>query len=193
MNFYLLVILIIITIYIYCYFIFPSSVIILQTTIKDFDFNLLNNRQPIVITDFLKEKNKLIDSWFNYNYIVNDNNNRDDNDNDDNDNDNDNDDNDNDNDNNDNNNRNDNDNDEWIHNKYKYVFISANKDTEIIIYKASIYSNIPDENERIIAVKLQKNQSLILPFKWKYYINNYKDINTWGIHDLITFSVGLFF
>ena len=185
MNFYLLVILIIITIYIYCYFIFPSSVIILQTTIKDFDFNLLNNRQPIVITDFLKEKNKLIDSWFNYNYIVNDNNNRDDNDNDDNDNDNDN---------NDNNNRNDNDNDndEWIHNKYKYVFISAKKDTEIIIYKASIYSNIPDENERIIAVKLQKNQSLILPFKWKYYINN-KDINTWKIHDLITFCVGLLF
>ena len=175
MNFYLLVILIIITIYIYCYFIFPSSVIILQTTIKDFDFNLLNNRQPIVITDILKEQNKLIESWFNYNYIVKGNYN-DSNDNDDNQ------------DNND-----EKEDDEWIHNKYKYVFISANKDTEIIIYKASIYSNIPDENERIIAVKLQKNQSLILPFKWKYYINNYKDINTWGIHDLITFSVGLFF
>ena len=145
---------------------------ILDKINKEF-ISFLDNKERL--KTFLKEQNKLIESWFNYNYIVKGNYN-DSNDNDDNQ------------DNND-----EKEDDEWIHNKYKYVFISANKDTEIIIYKASIYSNIPDENERIIAVKLQKNQSLILPFKWKYYINNYKDINTWGIHDLITFSVGLFF
>lgn len=171
MNFYLLIFLIIIVVYIYCYFIFPSSILILQTNISDFNFSLLNNRQPIVITDFLNEKEKLIDSWFNYNYKIKIKNNHDDN-NDYND--------------------NDNDNNDWIHNKYKYVFINANKDTEIIINKASIYSNIPDENDRIIAIKLQKNQSLIVPFKWKYYINN-NDVEIWGIHDLITFCVGLLF
>ena len=80
---------------------------------------------------------------------------------------------------------------QWIYNKYKYLFINANIDTEIIIYKASISSKIPTENDSIIAIKLKKDQSLILPYRWKYFHNN--DINIWGIHDLITFFVSLVF
>jgi len=156
-----IIIIIIILIYIYCYFI-PPFIQILQTTIKDFNFPILYTRQPIVIEDCIQEKDELIYSWFNYNFIKFIDNN-------------------------------DNEEPQWNHNNYKYLFINATIDTEVIIYKASIYSKIPDENDRIIAIKLKKDQSLILPYKWKYFINNKKDIRLWGINDLITFFVSFVF
>lgn len=162
MNFNLTYIfIIIIVIYIYCYFIFPSTVQILQTTIKDFNFPLLYMRQPIVISDYLQDKETLINSWFNYNFI-----------------------------------RKIDDYDysnQWLHNKNKYLFINANEDTEIIIYKASFSFIIPEEHDRIIAIKLEKNQSLIVPYKWKYYIKKMDDIDLWVINDPITFFLGLVF
>ena len=88
------------------------------------------------------------------------------------------------------NSNNENENNDWIHNNYKYLFINAYKDTEVIIYKAEITKINPKAEDNIIIIKLQKNQSLILPFKWKYYSNN---INKWGIDDLITFSFGPLF
>mgnify|MGYP003339742823 CR=1 FL=1 len=70
MKFNLLIIIaVVIIIYISCYFIFPPSVQILQTTISDFTFTTLHTRQPIVITDYLQEKRELIDTWFKYNSI----------------------------------------------------------------------------------------------------------------------------
>ena len=88
------------------------------------------------------------------------------------------------------NSNNENENNDWIHNNYKYLFINAYKDTEVIIYKAEITKINPKAEDNIIIIKLQKNQSLILPFKWKYYSNN---INKYGIDDLITFSFGRLF
>jgi hypothetical protein len=87
-------------------------------------------------------------------------------------------------------NSNNDENNDWIHNNYKYLFINAYKDTEVIIYKAEITKINPKAEDNIIIIKLQKNQSLILPFKWKYYSSN---INKWGIDDLITFSFGRVF
>lgn len=78
--------------------------------------------------------------------------------------------------------------DNWNHNKNKYFFINASKDTEIIIYKATFFSYIPNENDKIIAIKLQKSQSLIIPYRWNYYLNP-NDVNIWGINDLITSSL----
>lgn len=160
MNFYLIVFIIAIIIYIYCYFIFPTSILILQTTIKDFNFSLLNSRQPIVISDYLYDKEKLIYSWFNYNFIslLEDYNYND-----------------------------------WKQNNNKYLFINANNNTEIIIHKASFTFTIPDENDKIIAIKLEKDQSLIIPYKWKYFINNKNDVIIWSIDDYITSFLGLFF
>jgi len=82
----------------------------------------------------------------------------------------------------------------WIHNPYKYLFINPNVDKEIIIYKASNNNQPPTEDEQIIAIKLKKNQSLIIPFKWKCYINesNMESIDIYGIHDYITFLLSLF-
>jgi hypothetical protein len=162
MNLILIIIIILILIYISCYFIFPPSTQILQTTVNDFTFPILYTRQPIVIDDYIQEKEDLIYSWFNYNFIKKLD-------------------------------TNDNDEPEWKHNNYKYLFMNANADTEVIIYKASISSKIPDENDRIIAIKLKKDQSLIIPYKWKYFINKNEDVSLWGMNDLITFFVSFVF
>jgi hypothetical protein len=163
MKLLIIILLIIVLIYTYCYYIFPKEISILQTDLTNFNFNLLSARQPIVISDFIQDPSEVIKSWFNYNIINPDNNND---------------------------NNNNNDNDDWKHNNYKYLFINANEDTEVIIYKAEITKINPKPEDNIIIIKLQKNQSLILPFKWKYYSNN---INKWGIDDLITFSFGRLF
>lgn len=165
-NYIFIIITIIIFIYICCYFIFPPSVQILQTTISDFNFPLLYTRQPIVIYDCVKEKEELIDTWFKYNSIYKINNHE---------------------------SNENNENQEWIYNRYKYLFISANIDTEVIIYKASIYSVPPKETDSIIAIKLQKDQSLILPYRWKYFVEKNTDIDVWGINDIITSFVSLVF
>jgi hypothetical protein len=157
---------IIIIIYTICYYIFPKEVSIFQSDIEKFDINILSSRQPIVISDYIQNPEEVINSWFKYNIINFDNNNYN-NDND--------------------NNNNDND---WKHNNHKYLFINAVKDTEIIIYKAQITKINPTPEDKIIIIKLKQNQSLILPFKWKYYGNN---INIWNIDDIITFSFGRFF
>lgn len=86
-----------------------------------------------------------------------------------------------------------NNNHEWIHNKYKFLFISANDNIEVIISKASIYPTIPKETDSIIVIKLQKDQSLILPYRWKYFIEDNNKINVWGINDLITSCVSFVF
>jgi hypothetical protein len=152
---------IIIIIYTICYYIFPKEVSILQTDIENFDINILSSRQPIVISDYIQNPEQVINSWFKYNIINFDNNHND--------------------------NNNDND---WKHNNHKYLFINAVKDTEIIIYKAQITKINPTPEDKIIIIKLKQNQSLILPFKWKYYGNN---INIWNIDDIITFSFGRLF
>jgi hypothetical protein len=76
---------------------------------------------------------------------------------------------------------------DWMQNRHKYLFINALEDTEIIIYKAEIKKTNPNPDDKIIAIKLKKYQSLILPFKWKFFGINF---NKWAIDDLITFSLG---
>lgn len=155
-----IIIISIIVIYTFCYYIFPNEISILQTNIDTFDFSLLSKRQPIVISNYIYEPIKVIDSWFKYNFIkkiiIN------------------------------------NEYNDWIHNNYKYLYINATDNIEIIIYKAQIQKQNPNSTDKIIIIKLEKNQSLILPFKWKYYIDN-NNYELWGIDDLITFSFGKFF
>ena len=55
--------------YVYCYFIYPTNVSILQTTLKEFDFHLLLKRQPLVIEDCIKDVIHVIRSWFSPNII----------------------------------------------------------------------------------------------------------------------------
>ena len=67
MIFYVIILCIIF--YVYCYFVFPNNVSILQTSLQEFDFNLLLKRQPLVIEDCIKDVISVINSWFSPNII----------------------------------------------------------------------------------------------------------------------------
>ena len=69
MSYILLAIIFIICAYIYCYFIFPTYISIIQTTLQYFDFNMLLKRQPMVIEDKLKDVLTVLDAWFSPNII----------------------------------------------------------------------------------------------------------------------------
>lgn len=158
-NIYIIIFIIIILLYIYCYFIYPSSIIILQSTLNNFDFNLLLQRQPLVIGDKIIDIDKIINLWFSPNIInydiknININN--------------------------------------WNKNNHKYLFIYSLDNIEILLYQAGqkFINDIPDEKEPILAIKLKKNQSLIIPFKWYYNIKNNNNIKVIGIHDYITYII----
>lgn len=159
MNIYLIVLLVLFILYIYCYFVFSSVITILQTNVNDFKFDLLYQKQPIVINDKIKNINNILDIWFKQNIIDNNINI---------------------------------DNNSWITNKYKYLYIYTLYDTEILLSKPNINNKIPDEKEKIINIKLKEFQSLIIPFKWKYFIDNKNNINLYGIHDYITYFLAFF-
>jgi len=156
MNSYLIIFIIIILIYISFYFIYPKSITILQTTLNDFDFNLLLQKQPLVIGDKIKNIDDIIKLWFTPNIIESYNlvdiNNK------------------------------------WNKNNFKYLFIYSINDTEILLYQAGqqFINNIPNEKEPILAIKLKKYQSLIIPFKWHFQVQKNTDIEIIGIHDYIT-------
>jgi hypothetical protein len=157
MKLIIIIISIIILFYAFCYYLFPTEISILQTNVNEFNFNNLTKRQPIVISDFIQDPEKIIECWFKFNFKSK---------------------------------LETTASDDWIHNNYKYLFINAIEDTEVIIHNAKRTKENPSSDEKIIAIKLQKNQSLILPFKWKYYGNN---LDIWGIDDIITASFGKFF
>lgn len=156
MNYYYLSS-ILLAIYCFCYFIFPTTIIILQTTLYDFSFNLLYQRQPLIIEDKIVNIDEIIDLWFFQNLIYPNltfNNGK------------------------------------WIHNNYKYLFITTEKKTEILLSKATIKKIDPTNSDNIIAIQLYENQSLIIPYKWKFLFND--NIKIYGIHDYITRLLSIF-
>lgn len=158
MKIYFYIFLLIFILYSLCYFIYPTSIIILQTTLNEFNFNLLLQKQPLVIGDKIINIDDLINTWFSPNII----------------------------------NKNyHNNTHKWEINKYKYLFLYTEIDTEILLSKAGtkLINGFPNENkETILAIKLYKNQGLIIPFRWCYYIDN-NNIIKYGIHDYITYVI----
>ncbi len=78
----------------------------------------------------------------------------------------------------------------WIENKYKYLYINNNSNEDIL----EIFINNNKNNEDILAIKLYPNQSLIMPFKWNYYIPSSSPTpNIIGIHDYITYFLAFLF
>ena len=48
---------------------------------------------------------------------------------------------------------------------------------------------MPDASAEISTIKLN-NMALIIPFKWYYHISA-KDVELYGIHDYITYMIGM--
>ena len=85
-------------------------------------------------------------------------------------------------------------NEQWNRNNFKYVIIIPITDTNIFISKPKkIKYEIPNKDEILIDVKLKKNNSILLPFKWYYSLNNIDDVMIIGIHDYITYLLKFIF
>ena len=84
----------------------------------------------------------------------------------------------------------------WTRSQFKYTLIYAKIDISIFISNPKYFSTkIPNENDTVIEIKLKKYNSLILPFKWYYSLNeeNKDTVIIQGIHDYITYILSLFF
>lgn len=132
----------------------PSKVMILQSSLKDFQFNLLLEKQPIVVQDRVEDIKPIWDSWFKYNIksefmITPDM--------------------------------------EWIKNKYKYMLLHSLEDCEVLLCAPTckIADGIPDTSEQVIAIRLYKHMSMVIPYRW--YFHTDKSVHARGCHDLLTY------
>lgn len=158
MSFIYYFLLIVFIIYIYSYYKYPQNISIIQTNLDILNYNILLERQPVVIennkTDLEQLQNTLfsftikelfsIDNqsiWVNnrYKYVV-------------------------------------------------FQSISDNSEILIYPpFKPLLPDNTPDTNENLINIQLNIGQCLILPFHWKYYIDKNNSYNCLGIHNLVTY------
>lgn len=173
MNYYNYIFLFILLIIIYAslYYIYNDELIIYQVEASHFDFNLLYNKQPIIIQDSIKNIDDILVNWFSYNIIEYDVNipnilN-------------------------------------WNINNFKYFLIYADEQEENSIEitlgnPLTKHENnvpispdiIPDYNQKLTTILLNKNKLLIIPFKWFYHLNIISgNPRFFGIHDYITYGL----
>ena len=133
---------------------YPKRVFILQTSLADFNFKLLLEKQPIVVQDRVDDITPIWNGWFRYNI-----------------------------------------NKEfeitpevgWIRNRYKHMLVHAKEDCEVLMCPPGCRhtNGVPDTTEEVIAVKLYKGMSLVLPFRWYFTVD--KPVHACGVHDLVTY------
>lgn len=173
MNYYNYIFLFILLIIIYAslYYIYNDELIIYQVESSHFDFNLLYNKQPIIIQDSIKNIDEILVNWFNYNIIEYDvnipniwnwniNN-----------------------------------------FKYFLIYADAQEENSIEITLGNPLTkhknNVPispdiisDYNQKLTTILLNKNKLLIIPFKWFYHLNIISgNPRFFGIHDYITYGL----
>lgn len=83
----------------------------------------------------------------------------------------------------------------WKKNNFKYTIIYSIKDTEITL--SHPYNNIDNYDPEnplfpLTTIKLKNNKFIIVPFKWKYNIENTNSVIIYGIHDYITYILDVF-
>jgi hypothetical protein len=148
---------ILIYIYVSYYYRYPQKVSILQSSLDRFDLNLLQEKQPIVLEDAIKDIQEIKKAWFKWNYTTRSNGylpdqwqkNR--------------------------------HKHLLIHPQESTEILLYPAAAPTLKQ-----SNIPDPNETIVIIKLKPNQLLIVPFHWKTMIQKEKQIEFMGIHDLVT-------
>jgi hypothetical protein len=157
--------LIILIIYIYSYYNYPKRTQLIQTRLDNFNYDVLYNRQPVIIQDKDIELAQLQKKWFYLNIVTpefiipkqpqsqpqpNDK-------------------------------------DIWHTNKFKYLLLQAQESGEILLYPASkkMISGIPDPNESLLVIQISQGQLIILPFHWKYLLNI--DVKCLGVNDLVSY------
>lgn len=165
---YLYIIILIIIVYSSLYYIFIDEISIYQVSVKHFDFDLLYKRQPIVVSESIKDIDDILNNWFKYNiikydivktnewernyhkYLV-------------------------------------------IYGSNGDVSVGDTiEPIEITICNplAKEYNGVPHVDSNMTTIKLKNNMVLIIPFRWKYHIVGNPEIH--GVHDYITYCTSFF-
>lgn len=65
------IVLALVAVYVMYYYRHPKELSVLQTTLADFNFDMLFEKQPIVITDLVQDINVVLQAWFAHSRKVN--------------------------------------------------------------------------------------------------------------------------
>lgn len=146
--------------YVSYYYRHPTELTILQTTLRNFTFDILREKQPVVIQDHLVALSDLAKLWFSFNKVtefdlglsspdapV------------------------------------------WICNKYKYAVVQAgDADMEVLISHAS--SSPADADAAVVAIQLKEGQAVIVPLHAHYAVcrdeKESANVHCLGVHDAIS-------
>lgn len=157
------VLIVLVILYISYYYRYPTELNILQTTLHNFTFEMLREKQPIVIQDHVATLASLKSMWFTYNTTIDfglgasspnapl-----------------------------------------WIRNNYKFVVIQPTEDCELLLTPARDKpdaENIMPEDAAIVAIQAKEGQVFIVPLHMHYAIcsDSKKEVcKCIGVHDLIT-------
>lgn len=141
------------------YFKYPSETTILQTTLSNFKFQLLLEKQPIVIQDQVHNLSELKDMWF-YSYMSKMHawTSRGDKD------------------------------PSWETNKYKYLLLQPGIATSVYIYPRGkpMTGGLPAPDATLIEIVLKEHQVLILPYKYRYHFEKSVPVQAIASHDIMT-------
>lgn len=154
-------IIVIIVYYISYYYRYPKEVSILQTSLADFSFDILLQKQPIVIAEQVQDWNTLKDAWFpsnkidmyqeksteeswrrnRYKYIL-----------------------------------------LQPYQDCEILLNPANRKMNS--------DNTPNENDTLLAIRLKPFQIVIVPFHWYFLVPSNIQYGWMGVHDWITRFIG---
>lgn len=160
----IVVLIILIFAYVSYYYRYPSDMHILQTTLANFKFDMLREKQPIVIQDRVATLSDIEKLWFTYNSVTrfelapSDPQNP-----------------------------------LWIANSYKFMVIHAAKgDCEVLLSHVNNIpdaNGLMPEDAAIIAIQLATDQLVIVPLHMHYAIcssNKNNMCQCIGVHDILT-------
>lgn len=81
----------------------------------------------------------------------------------------------------------------WNINSFKYLFVYAIDDLEMYLYppRHKIVADIPNSADPILAIKVKRHQSIIIPYRWKYNLKNIDSVKMYGVHDYATYALDI--
>lgn len=153
---------VLLVVYISYYYRYPTKITILQTSLSNFYFDMLREKQPIVVQDRLVDISGLVNVWFKQNTVelfqlaASDINNP-----------------------------------VWIRNNYKFTVIHCKNTCEILLAPARDVpdkNGVMPETVTLVAIRLSPDQSVIIPYHMHYAIIQKENVTVTclGIHDIMT-------
>lgn len=150
---------IMVILYIWSYYRTPKEVTILQTSLEEFQFDMLREKQPLVIDDRVPNYEDIWRLWFSQNLVtpmqlggdvsITQ---------------------------------------PWFRNRYKYLLCHAQTAGEILLCPPGrpMVQGAPHPDTALVAIHLEPNQMAIIPRRYSVHVDATMKVAGLGIHDYVT-------